>query len=112
MFYFFYQLEYFILTAKHWFVRRQPRPLNETFIDMVDDVFRNRWRTLLSVDDMVKAQKFYFIFFIFRKKKTFFFLFGQVNDVMTYLQDNEMLENTIVMYTSDHGYHLGRYIFP
>ena len=54
---------YFILTAKHWFVRRQPRPLNETFIDMVDDVFRNRWRTLLSVDDMVKAQKFYLNFF-------------------------------------------------
>ena len=49
--------------AKHWFVRRQPRPLNETFIDMVDDVFRNRWRTLLSVDDMVKAQKILFEFF-------------------------------------------------
>ena len=94
-------------------MRRQPRPLNETFIDMVDDVFRNRWRTLLSVDDMVKAQKilFEFIFLIFRKG-TLSFLFGQVNDVMTYLQDNEMLENTIVMYTSDHGYHLGRYIFP
>ena len=93
-------------------MRRQPRPLNETFIDMVDDVFRNRWRTLLSVDDMVKAQKilFEFFFLIFRKG-TLSFLFGQVNDVMTYLQDNEMLENTIVMYTSDHGYHLGRDIF-
>ena len=47
-----FELETFF-KAKHWFVRRQPRPLNETFIDMVDDVFRNRWRTLLSVDDMV-----------------------------------------------------------
>ena len=46
--------------AKHWFVRRQPRPLNETFIDMVDDVFRNRWRTLLSVDDMVKSKNILF----------------------------------------------------
>ena len=46
-------------------MRRQPRPLNETFIEMVDDVFRNRWRTLLSVDDMVKAQKILFEFLFF-----------------------------------------------
>ena len=73
--------------AKHWFVRRQPRPLNQTYVDQVDEVFRNRWRTLLSVDDLV-------------------------DDVFTKLTDAKLLENTIALYTSDHGYHLGNYGLP
>ena len=73
--------------AKHWFVRRQPRPLNQTYVDQVDEVFRNRWRTLLSVDDLV-------------------------DDVFTKLTDDKLLENTIALYTSDHGYHLGNYGLP
>ena len=68
--------------AKHWLVRRQPRysklkkqsnnfnyertlfmfsfslsrPLNSTLVNKVDEVFRNRWRTLLSVDEMVDKE--------------------------------------------------------
>ena len=53
----------------------------------VDEVFRNRWRTLLSVDDMV-------------------------DNVMKTLENKEMLDNTIAIFTSDHGYHLGTFGLP
>ena len=51
---------------------------------MVDEVFRNRWRTLLSVDDMVDT-------------------------VMKKLERMDLLRNTFVIFTSDHGYHLGTF---
>ena len=73
--------------AKHWFVRRQPRPLNNTFIEKVDEVFRNRWRTLLSVDDLV-------------------------DDIFNKLSETDLLDDTLALYTSDHGYHLGNYGLP
>merc|ERR1719450_1020665 len=38
--------------SKHWFTR-QGGNLSSGAVDEVDEVFRNRWRTLLSVDDMV-----------------------------------------------------------
>ena len=53
----------------------------------MDEIFRNRWRTLLSVDDMV-------------------------DNIMTFLRENDMLENTVAMFTSDHGYHLGTFGLP
>jgi len=73
--------------AKHWFVTRQPRPLNSTYINQVDEVFRNRWRTLLSVDDLV-------------------------DNIFNKLSETELLDNTVALYTSDHGYHLGNYGLP
>ena len=69
---------------KHWVMRQQPMPLTDELIERVDDVFRNRWRTLLSVDDMV-------------------------DQVMTELDDVGELDNTFVLYSSDHGYHLGTF---
>ena len=71
---------------KHWLVRQQPRPLNTTLVEKVDEIFRNRLRTLLSVDEMVDA-------------------------VMMKLSDKMLLENTLAIYTSDHGYHLGKIRF-
>jgi N-acetylglucosamine-6-sulfatase len=73
--------------AKHWIVQRQPRPLNQTYIDQVDEVFRNRWRTLLSVDEMI-------------------------DNVMTKLNTSGLLDNTVAIFTSDHGYHLGTFGLP
>ena len=61
--------------------------MNQDYITKVDEIFRNRWRTLLSVDDMV-------------------------DDIMAFLRENEMLENTVTMFTSDHGYHLGTFGLP
>ena len=113
--------------AKHWLVRRQPRylfyitiftkivcsstwewslrckklafnqsviplkflsrPLNSTLVSKVDEVFRNRWRTLLSVDDMV-------------------------DEILQCLSNRNLLQKTVVIFTSDHGYHLGNYGLP
>ena len=56
-------------------------------VDEVDEVFRNRWRTLLSVDDMVAG-------------------------LVTKLEEENMMDNTYIMYTSDHGYHLGEFGMP
>ena len=73
--------------AKHWLVRTPPRPLNQTLIDRVDDQFRQRWRTLLSVDELV-------------------------DDVLNFMSDHSLLEKSYVIFTSDHGYHLGNYGLP
>ena len=81
-----FNFPYFLYT-KNRLVRRQPRPLNQDYIARVDEIFRNRWRTLLSVDDMV-------------------------DNIMTFLRENDMLENTVAMFTSDHGYHLGTFGLP
>ena len=47
-------------------------------------MFRNRWRTLLSVDDLIDG-------------------------VMTRLDELNVLGETYVIFTSDHGYHLGTF---
>ena len=57
------------------------------FTENVDEVFRNRWRTLLSVDDAV-------------------------DNIMKVFETKGMLDETIAMFTSDHGYHLGTYGLP
>merc|ERR1711974_491273 len=54
---------------------------------MGDEVFRNRWRTLLSVDDLVAK-------------------------VHHALKSFSMLDNTYIILTSDHGYHLGQFGMP
>lgn len=39
---------------KHWLVRQSPTgPLPAEIVDRIDHVYRQRWRTLLSVDQMV-----------------------------------------------------------
>lgn len=48
----------------------------------VDDTFRNRWRTLLSVDDMIA-------------------------NMVNLLTKLKALNNTYVIYAADNGFHLG-----
>lgn len=59
-----------------------PEPLGEDTVRLIDEYHALRWESLLSVDDMVAA-------------------------VVNKLQDMQQLENTYIIYTSDHGYHLG-----
>lgn len=72
---------------KHWLLQTEPRQMSNETAALVDEVFRNRWRTLLSVDDMVAK-------------------------VHKALSGYGMLENTYFLITSDHGYHLGQFGMP
>ena len=40
--------------TKHWFTRLTPRSLDADILAEVDEKFRKKWRSLLSVDDMVE----------------------------------------------------------
>ncbi|XP_023339862.1 N-acetylglucosamine-6-sulfatase [Eurytemora carolleeae] len=71
-------------SSKHWFLRTEPQILSKSVRDSIDMVYRNRWRTLLSVDDLVSK-------------------------TIHHLQDIGELANTYIIYTSDHGYHMGEF---
>ncbi|XP_029025052.1 glucosamine (N-acetyl)-6-sulfatase (Sanfilippo disease IIID), b [Betta splendens] len=72
---------------KHWLLRRAANPMSNSSVSFLDDAFRKRWRTLLSVDDMVAA--------LVRK-----------------LDSLQALNDTYVFYTSDNGYHTGQFSLP
>ncbi|XP_043241458.1 N-acetylglucosamine-6-sulfatase-like isoform X2 [Amphibalanus amphitrite] len=69
---------------KHRLLREPPSPLPEPVLQTLDGVFRDRWRTLLSVDDMVAA-------------------------LTERMAQMGLLDDTYLIYTSDHGYHLGQF---
>ncbi|XP_065829466.1 N-acetylglucosamine-6-sulfatase-like [Oscarella lobularis] len=71
----------------HWIIRQQ-QPLDpNTEEEEIDEMFRNRWRALLSVDDLIFA-------------------------VVQFLKSKGVLDNTYIMMTSDHGYQLGQFRLP
>ena len=72
---------------KHWLLRNSPLPLGPDLIPLIDDQFRKRLRTLLSVDDVV-------------------------DKIMMRLNNLGILEDTFVIFTSDVGYHLGTFAMP
>ncbi|KAL8565413.1 hypothetical protein ACOMHN_029106 [Nucella lapillus] len=72
---------------KHWLIQQTIVPLPENSITYIDNTFRNRWRTLLSVDDMVE-------------------------NVYNLLEKKDLLDNTYIFFSSDNGYHLGQFGLP
>jgi len=58
---------------------RQNPPLSELALCWENQHFRDRWRSLLSVDDLV-------------------------SDIVSFLDDNNVLNETFIFYSSDHGY--------
>ncbi|XP_041460056.1 N-acetylglucosamine-6-sulfatase-like isoform X2 [Lytechinus variegatus] len=74
-------------TDKHWLIRRAQNPMSNESITYLDDAFRKRWRTLLSVDDMVK-------------------------NVVTLLEKKKLIDNTFIIFSSDNGFHLGQFSLP
>lgn len=75
---------YWILQNRHWLLNMGVAPLPNETVARVDSYYAQRWETLLSVDDMAAST--------IRK-----------------LADIGQLDNTYILYTSDHGYHLGNY---
>ncbi|XP_054613597.1 glucosamine (N-acetyl)-6-sulfatase (Sanfilippo disease IIID), b [Dunckerocampus dactyliophorus] len=72
---------------KHWLLRQPISPMLNTSLTFLDDAYRKRWRTLLSVDDLVEK-------------------------LVKKLEDIKELNNTYVFFTSDNGYHTGQFSLP
>lgn len=73
--------------TKHWLIRSAPHPMVHSSITDLDGYFRDRWRTLLSVDDLVQ-------------------------EVVSTLDSQKLLKNTYVIFSSDNGFHLGQFSLP
>ncbi|XP_072310360.1 glucosamine (N-acetyl)-6-sulfatase (Sanfilippo disease IIID), b [Eucyclogobius newberryi] len=72
---------------KHWLLRQASNPMSNSSLSYLDNAFRKRWQTLLSVDDMVAA-------------------------LVKKLEDIKELNNTYIFYTSDNGFHTGQFSLP
>uniref|UniRef100_A0A3B3T2M7 Glucosamine (N-acetyl)-6-sulfatase (Sanfilippo disease IIID), b n=1 Tax=Paramormyrops kingsleyae TaxID=1676925 RepID=A0A3B3T2M7_9TELE len=72
---------------KHWLLRQPTNPMANTSITYLDNAYRKRWQTLLSVDDLVEK-------------------------LVKKLENVKELNNTYMFFTSDHGYHTGQFSLP
>lgn len=64
-----------------------PAPLPQEVLNTIDLYYRQRWQTLLAVDELVEA-------------------------VVDELKTRGLYENTYIIFTSDNGYHLGQFSMP
>ena len=71
----------------HHYVIRQQQPMTDKEGADSDDLFRNRWRSLLSVDDITR-------------------------DLVDLLKKYDQMDNTVFAWTSDHGFQLGQFRLP
>ena len=79
---------YNFTASDHHKIVRSQSPLDPYGIaPQVDELFQNRWRTLLSVDDLMM-------------------------DVVDKLTEYGQLDNTYFLFTSDHGFQLGQFNLP
>uniref|UniRef100_A0A8C2KE73 N-acetylglucosamine-6-sulfatase n=1 Tax=Cyprinus carpio TaxID=7962 RepID=A0A8C2KE73_CYPCA len=72
---------------KHWLIRQAKTPMTNSSVEFLDNAYRKRWRTLLSVDDLVEK-------------------------VVRKLEVSGELSNTYIIFTSDNGYHTGQFSLP
>ena len=73
--------------GKHGFASTNPAFNNDTCPEFINELYRDRLRTLIQVDDYI----------------------GVLYDT---LSNNNILDDTYVIFSSDHGYHLGQYRIP
>ena len=71
-------------TDGHWLLRAAQNPMSSNSTNWADKAFRGRWATLKSVDDMVE-------------------------DIYNALKETGKLDQTFIIFTSDHGYHTGQF---
>lgn len=75
-----------VLADHHWLIAQQ-QPITQSQGAEIDNLFRDRWRTLLSIDDAVAG-------------------------VHAAVADLGLLDKTYFLITSDHGYNLGQHRLP
>ena len=61
--------------------------IDEKCANYVTTSFKNRWRSLMSVDDVIA-------------------------ETVQLVEDEGLADNTYFLYSSDHGYHLGQFRIP
>ena len=61
-----------------------PSPLPANVLTKLDEIYRRRWETLLSVDDTVST-------------------------VYAQLKTKQLLDDTYIIFTSDNGFHMGKH---
>lgn len=71
----------------HHYVIRSQQPLTAKVANESDTLFQDRWRSLLSVDDITRA-------------------------VLDTLEQYTAVDNTYIIHTSDHGFNLGQFRLP
>ena len=71
----------------HHYVIRSQQPITGHVANETDSLFQDRWRSLLSVDDITRA-------------------------IVDTLQQHNALEDTYIVATSDHGFNLGQLRLP
>lgn len=76
-----------IFVEKHWLMSMQPNKLSERTLDYMDVIYRKRWQSLLSVDDLVE-------------------------EVVITLDKLGIINDTYIIFTSDNGYHIGQFAQP
>ncbi|KRT82940.1 hypothetical protein AMK59_3827 [Oryctes borbonicus] len=76
----------FSSTDKHWLVTMPPKHL-PTDVSSLDNIHQSRLETLLAVDEMVE-------------------------DIFMKLKEIDVLNDTFIIFTSDHGFHIGEFTQP
>ncbi|XP_065835634.1 N-acetylglucosamine-6-sulfatase-like [Oscarella lobularis] len=69
---------------KHWIIAEGTPSMTNQTMEIVDQLCRQRWETLLSVQDLVE-------------------------EVLMTLEKSGFIDDTFIFYNSDHGYHLGQF---
>ena len=72
---------------KHWLMTMEPEVLPDDVLETIDEFYRLRLDTLLSVDDLVE-------------------------EIILQLNKQKLMEDTYIIFTSDHGFHLGQWAMP
>lgn len=72
---------------KHWLMTMEPRELPDNVIETIDEFYRQRLQTLLTVDDIVE-------------------------EIVLQLNKQKLIDETFIVFTSDHGYHMGQWAMP
>lgn len=72
---------------KHWLMTQWPHKLSDSTINLIDEIYHRRLETLLTVEDMIES-------------------------IVDQLEQQGLLDDTYIIFTSDNGYHLGNWAMP